>query len=278
MKKLLYVYLGLLILSAVFAPFLAPFKPLDVRLESVLQPPSSVYWMGTDHIGRDVFSRVLYGARLSLIIGIAVMGITVFIGTCYGIISALSGGVIDRVMMRIVDVLLSIPSIFYMLVLALILPKSVLSLICMIAFTSWMPLARFIRMELLSVKNALYIQASTVMGSTKIYRILHHMLPQCIPTIIVMAVSEFNHAILVEATLSFFGIGLPPNLASWGNMLMGTQSYLLSGAWWTVLFPGIVMACTVMSAMLIGNHLQGRAMGYTRKEVDMYEPTAIRNT
>lgn len=249
----------LVLLAAILAaPLLTPHHPLTVRMDSVLQAPSSIHLLGTDELGRDVFSRLLYGGRVSISVGAAAMFVSIVAGVLYGAVSGFSGGWIDRLMMRLIDALLSIPSLLLMIGLQLVFPPSLLTVILVISLTSWMPIARLIRTELLAMKKDVFIQASTVVGASPIQLLYRHMLPQCIPTIIVLAVSGISHAILAEATLSFLGIGIPPQEPSWGNMLMGAQSHLLSGAWWLAVFPAACIMYTILAINFLGDRLQDR--------------------
>lgn len=257
----------ILLAVILFAPLLAVHDPLAIQMNSVLQPPSFAYLLGTDELGRDVFSRLLYGGRVSIAVGTVAMLVSVLVGVIYGAVSGLIGGRIDRLMMRIIDALLSIPSLLLMIGLQLVFPSSLLTVILVISLTSWMPIARLIRTELISMKKDVFIQASTVVGASAFQLLRRHMLPQCIPTIIVLAVSGISHAILAEATLSFLGIGIPPQEPSWGNMLMGAQSHLLSGAWWLAIFPAGCIMYTILIVNFLGDKLQDRlAAPQFRKE------------
>ncbi|MBA9026843.1 MULTISPECIES: ABC transporter permease [Bacillaceae] len=254
----LLCYLLFLLLATILAPVLTSYDPLSIGLAKTLQPPSAAHLFGTDELGRDVLTRLLYGGRISLTVGAAAMIIAIVIGAGFGVISGFLGGVADRIMMRILDALLSIPSILLMIGIQVFIPSSLLSVVVIIGMTSWMPIARLIRTEIMSLKGETFIQASVVVGASSTQLLTRHLLPQCLPTIIVMSISGVSHAILSEATLSFLGIGIPPHEPSWGNMLMGAQSYLLSGAWWIALFPGLLITCTVLAVTFLGDVLQDR--------------------
>ncbi|MFK2825369.1 ABC transporter permease [Bacillus sp. B190/17] len=248
--------LFLLFVVTVSAPLLTPYDPLAVSLSTVLQPPSTVHLFGTDELGRDVLTRLLYGGRVSLAVGMAAMIIAVVIGAGYGAVSGFVGGSIDRIMMRMLDTLISIPSILLMIGIQVLLPHSLLTVVFIIGITSWMPIARLIRTEVLSLKGEIFVQASAVVGASSLQLLVRHLLPQCLPTITVMSISGVSHAILAEATLSFFGIGIPPHEPSWGNMLAGVQNYLLSGIWWIAVFPGLCITFTVLAVTFLGDLLQ----------------------
>ncbi len=252
------VSFGVLIMAVIFAPLLTVHDPLTVQMNSVLQPPGSIHLLGTDELGRDVLSRLLYGGRVSLAIGLVAMLVSVVVGVVYGAISGLIGGRIDRLLMRIIDALLSIPSLLLMIGLQMVFSSDSVAVILVISLTSWMPIARLIRTELIYIKKDVFIQASKIVGASPFQLLYRHMLPQCTPTIIVLAVSGISHAILAEATLSFLGIGIPPQEPSWGNMLMGAQSHLLSGAWWLALFPAGCIMYTILTVNFLGDRLQDR--------------------
>lgn len=257
----------LFVAAILFAPFLANHDPLAIQMNRVLQPPSSSHWLGTDELGRDVFSRLLYGGRVSMAIGAASMFASLTVGVLYGSLSGLAGGGIDRLMMRFLDALLSIPSLLLMIGLQLVFSPSILTVILVIGMTSWMPVARLIRTELMAIKKDVFIQASAVVGASTLQLLRRHMLPQCMPTIIVLAISGISHAILAEATLSFLGIGIPPQQPSWGNMLMGAQSHLLSGAWWLAASPALCIMYTILAINFFGEKLQSHlAAPQFRKE------------
>lgn len=256
--KFLSYYLLILLFVTLLAPILTPYDPLSVGLMKILQPPTVEHLFGTDQLGRDVLTRLLYGGRVSLAVGAAAMLIAVAFGASYGVISGFLGGITDRIMMRVLDALLSIPSILLMIGIQVFIPASFLSVVVVIGMTSWMPIARLIRTEILSLKGEVFVQASVVVGASSTQLLIRHLLPQCLPTIIVMSISGVSHSILAEATLSFFGIGIPPHEPSWGNMLMGSQSYLLSGAWWIALFPGLLITFTILAITFLGDMLQDR--------------------
>ncbi|HZG71718.1 MAG TPA: ABC transporter permease [Chondromyces sp.] len=250
--------LVVLIAAVCLAPMLTPYDSLAVQMDKVLQPPGDGHLFGTDELGRDVFTRLLYGGRVSLLVGAAAMLVSMLIGVSYGAISGLAGGVVDRVMMRIVDACLSVPSLLFMIGLQLLFSPGLLSVIFVISVTSWMSVARMIRTEILSMKRDVFIQASAVVGASSGQLLRRHLLPQCLPTISVMAISGVSHAILGEATLSFLGMGIPPHEPSWGNMLMGAQGHLLAGAWWLAVFPGLCITYTVLVVTYLGDKLQDR--------------------
>lgn len=266
-----------LLILILFASLLTAYDPLSVQMNNVLQPPSSSHWLGTDELGRDVLSRLLYGGQISMAVGAASMFMSITIGVIYGSVSGLAGGGIDRFLMRFIDALLSIPSLLLMIGLQLMFPPSLTAVILVVSLTSWMPIARLIRTELMVLKKEVFIQASKVVGASKFQLLYRHMLPQCIPTIIVLAVSGISHAILAEATLSFLGIGIPPQEPSWGNMLMGAQSHLMAGAWWLAVFPAACIMHTILAINYFGERLQERLAAPQHRKEDKNEWISFRS-
>lgn len=252
------LYLSLLFMLSLFAPFFSHHSYNEVNLTETLSSPSFLHWFGTDEVGRDIWARLLYGGRISLLVAFSAMIVSIIVGVFYGAISGYFGGWIDRVMMRILDGLLSIPSLLFMIVLQALWTPGILSVIFVIGISSWMPLARLIRAEVMALKDEMYVHSAHVVGATSIQTFFRHILPHCFPTIIVMSTNGIGHAILSEATLSFFGIGIPAHEPSWGNMLIGAQNHVLSGVWWTALFPGLFIIGTVLSFVFIGDYLEDR--------------------
>ncbi|WP_235801771.1 ABC transporter permease [Ureibacillus manganicus] len=257
----------ILIVVTFMAPIFTPYEPQTVNMSKVLHPPDFMHLFGTDELGRDVLSRLLHGGQVSLLVGATAMFVSIIIGVSYGAISGFVGGFIDRVLMRFLDACLSIPSLILMIGLQLLFSQGLITIIFVISLTSWMPVARMIRTEIMVMKNDVFIQASKVVGATPIRLLYRHLLPQCWPTITIMAISGISHAILAEATLSFLGIGIPPHEPSWGNMLMDAQSHLLSGAWWLAFFPAMCIIITILAITSSGELLQDRFEGYKFRQV-----------
>ncbi|MEK3935294.1 ABC transporter permease [Sporosarcina sp. FSL W7-1349] len=267
----------LLSIIVVSAPLLTAHDPLEIRMDQVLQPPSGDHPIGTDELGRDVWARLLYGGRISLAVGFLSMILTVFWGVLLGTISGLAGGITDRVIMRLADLLLSIPSLLLMIGFLAIMPQSLLSVILVISVTGWMMVARIVRTDIMATKQKTYVLAAMKLGAGPARSFMHHLLPQCIPSIIVLAVSSASHAILAEATLSFLGLGIPQTIPSWGNMLTGAQFHLLSGAWWLAVFPGLCIALTIFLIHALGDRLQASPRPISvRKEGTVHESTGTR--
>lgn len=259
--------LFLLALLSSAAPLLAGSDPAEVRMDQILQPPGSGHLLGTDELGRDIWSRLLHGGRVSLAVGFLAMALSISVGMILGTISGLAGGFIDRLIMRISDMLLSIPSILLMIGFQAIAPQGLLSVILIIGFTGWMLIARVIRTEIRAIRKETYVLAAQKLGAGPLRRFFSHLLPRCMPSIIVLAAGTAGHAILAEATLSFLGLGIPQTIPSWGNMLTGAQGYLMSGAWWIAVFPGLCIALTIYFINVLGDRMQAAPLRtWARKE------------
>jgi peptide/nickel transport system permease protein len=253
------IILLLIIISAVLAPLLATHDPYRINLAKELQklPPSSEHYLGTDDMGRDVWSRMLYGSRISLVVSFLTMIISVTLGAAYGAISGYYGGRIDSLMMRVVDVLLSLPTMFLLIILAAFVKPNALGIALIIGFTSWMRVARLVRGQFLSLKEQEFVEAARALGYSNARIIFRHILPNVTAPIIVNATLMVASAILVESTLSFLGLGVQPPQFSWGSMLTNAQDLiLLKEAPWTAVFPGIAIFLTVLSFNFFGDGLR----------------------
>ncbi|TYS21172.1 ABC transporter permease [Bacillus subtilis] len=251
------IILTVIILMAVFAPFIAPYSPESQSLLNKLKPPSPKNLMGTDKFGRDIFTRVLYGARVSLLVGfVSVVG-AITIGTVVGALAGYFKGIVDAVLMRAVDVVLSIPDIFLLITLVTIFQPGMDKLILIFSLTGWTTTARLVRGEFLSLRSREFVLAAKTIG-TKNYKIIFsHILPNCIGPIIVSATLKVGSVILAESTLSYLGFGIQPPIASWGNMLQDAQNFtLMIQAWWYPLFPGLFILITVLCFNFVGDGLR----------------------
>ncbi|MGG7222021.1 oligopeptide ABC transporter permease [Bacillus sp. ATD] len=251
------IILSVIILMAVFAPFIAPYSPESQSLLNKLKPPSAQNLMGTDKFGRDIFTRVLYGARVSLLVGFASVIGAITIGTVVGALAGYFKGIVDAVLMRAVDVVLSIPDIFLLITLVTIFQPGMDKLILIFSLTGWTTTARLVRGEFLSLRSREFVLAAKTIG-TKNYKIIFsHILPNCIGPIIVSATLKVGGVILAESTLSYLGFGIQPPIASWGNMLQDAQNFtLMIQAWWYPLFPGLFILMTVLCFNFVGDGLR----------------------
>ena len=264
-----------IILAAGMAPWVAPHDPFDLASLSLLDasnPPAWIeggnwsYPLGTDNQGRDVLSAILYGARLSLVVGISAVVVAVLLGVTLGLVAGWRGGVAETIIMRIADVQLSFPAILIALLIdgiaRSVLPREVQSeitlyvLIGAIALSAWVQYARTVRGSTLVERNKEYIQAARVIGVHPVKIVLGHLLPNVLGPVLVIATINLALAILTEATLSFLGVGLPPTQPSLGTLIRVGNDYLLSGDWWISIFPGIVLALLILSVNLLGDWLR----------------------
>lgn len=249
------IFIAVIILFALFAPLIAPYDPSAVDSASVLMGPSTNHIFGTDMLGRDIFSRIVYGSRISLSIGFIAVGIAVLMGIFFGSIAGYYGGVADSVIMRFVDIMLCFPTLFLILAVIAILEPSIFNIMIVIGATSWMGTARLIRAEVLTLKERDYVTASKVMGAGDAWIILKHLVPNAIGPVLVSATLGIGGAILVESALSFLGIGVQPPTPSWGNILMDGKS-TLGVAWWLTVYPGVFIFLTVLAYNLLGEALR----------------------
>lgn len=248
-------FIALLTLAALLAPWISPQDPAKQDLMGRLLPPSASHWMGTDDLGRDVFARLLWGTRISLSVGFIAVGIAVGLGTVLGLIAGFLGKWWDTVIMRLVDIMLSIPTLFLILAVLAFLGPSITNVMIIIGLTSWPGLARLVRGECLSLREREFIQAARVTGLPT-YRILFvHILPNVAAPILVSATLGVGGAILTESALSFLGLGVQPPTASWGNVLSVGRDYLHI-AWWLSIFPSVAILLTVLAFNLLGEGLR----------------------
>ena len=253
------ISLIIIILFAIFAKWIAPQNPQEVEMDLLnrLAAPSSENWMGTDEFGRDIFSRILYGAQVSLLVGFLAMTGAIIIGTVLGSIAGYFGGKIDSLIMRLVDVLISFPNIFLLILLISFFDPSVILLIVFLASLGWMSTARLVRGEFLSLREREYVLAARTLGMGTGRIIFHHILPNALGPIIVAATLSVGNLIIVESVLSFLGLGIQPPTPSWGNMLQAAQNYtIMRDAWWYPLFPGLMIFITVLSINFLGDGLR----------------------
>ena len=249
-----FIVMGLFLLS-LLAPFITPCDPTTIDAYHVLLPPSAAHWMGTDELGRDVLTRVIYGARISLKVGFVAVGIAITIGTVVGLLSGYYGGWVDAILMRFVDIMLCFPTFFLILAVIALLEPSIWYIMLIIGVTGWMGVARLVRAEVLSIKERDYITAARSIGASNIRIIFRHILPNAAAPVFVAATLGVAGAILTESALSFLGIGVQPPTPSWGNILTSGKDYL-EFAWWLSLFPGVAILITVLAYNLLGEGIR----------------------
>jgi len=252
--------LGLIIVlgvtfAAVFAPLIAPFDPNELHLDAILKAPCAEFPLGTDRLGRDVLSRLLYGGRVSLWVGFVAVGISISIGALLGLVSGYFGGLVDEIVMRFVDIMLCFPSFFLILAVVAFLEPSLFNIMVVIGLTSWMGVARLVRAETLTLREREFVSAARLAG-TSTWRIMtRHILPNAMAPVTISAILGIGGAILIESGLSFLGLGVQPPQASWGNMLMDGKS-VIEEAFWLSLFPGLAILITVLGYNLLGESLR----------------------
>jgi ABC-type dipeptide/oligopeptide/nickel transport system permease subunit len=245
----------ILILIAIFAPLIAPYDPIArVKADSSLSPGKE-YFFGTDLLGRDIFSRVIYGSRISIEVGIVAVGISVIIGLFFGALSGYFGGVSDTVIMRMADIFFAFPYILGAIVIMTVLGPGIVNIFIAIGILGWASFARIFRGSILSVKNKEYIEAARALGASNYRIITKHIFPNSMAPIIVFATMNVGVAIIVEAALSFLGLGVQPPTPSWGKMLAESLDYI-DIAPWMMLFPGLAIVITVLGFVLLGDGLR----------------------
>jgi peptide/nickel transport system permease protein len=249
------VIVVVLFVVAVLAPFISPFNPNDIDRKHILEPPCARHPLGTDDLGRDVLSRMVYGSRISLSVGFIAVGIATIIGMLLGAASGYYGGWTDRAMMRFIDIMLSIPTFFLVLAVIAFVGPSIWNIMIVIGFTSWMGVARLVRAEFLSLKEREFVLAAKALGASNMRIISRHIMVNSMAPVFVSAILGVANAILVESALSFLGIGVQPPTPSWGNMLTSGKDNI-EIAWWLSLFPGIAILITVLSYNLFGEGLR----------------------
>ena len=257
------VVLVLLVLVAIFAPLLAPYPPTKTSLPNRLLPPffidggSTAHLLGTDLVGRDVLSRVFYGARVSLSVSLIVIFITSSIGTILGIVAGYLGGRPDTVLMRVTDVSLAIPQILIALLLAVVLGPSFKTVVLAISILGWAPYARIIRGEVLKLREADFIAQARIIGSSPMRIMVRHIFPNVVNPLIVIATMSVGLVILMESALSYLGAGIPPTTPSWGLMVSDGRN-LIDRAWWISFFPGLAIGLVVLSGNFLGDWIRDK--------------------
>lgn len=260
------VLLVILLLLAVFAPWIAPQNPYDIAsldiMESKLPPGTAsangamVYWLGTDGQARDIFSAILYGMRISLIVGVVSVTVAFVIGAAAGLVAAYFGGRIDALLMRIVDIQLSFPSILVALILLAVLGKGVDKVIYALIAVQWAYFARATRGAAIVERNREYVEAARCQALSWPRILWRHIFPNCLPPLMVIVTIDLAHAISLEAVLSFLGVGVPVTEPSLGMLISNGFQYMMSGMYWISFFPGIALALLIIAINLVGDHLR----------------------
>ncbi len=249
------LYIFLLLFTALFAAQLSPHDPLKVYSAHALEAPSVTFPLGTDNLGRDILSRIIYGTRVSLRVGLMAVSIAAVIGSTMGMLAGYLGGWIDQIVMRIVDIMLAIPGILLALIIIATLGPSMNNLILAVGISSVPTYARLVRGTVLSAREREYVEAARALGSGSLRIMLKHILPNIVAPIVVLGSLGVGVAILSTAGLSFIGLGVRPPTPEWGGMLADARTYLRD-AWWMFTFPGLAISSTVLSANLLGDALR----------------------
>jgi len=249
------LFIVLLILTGVLAPVLAPYDPIEISPDRRLAPPNSANWLGTDEVGRDILSRVIHGARISLEIGVTIVFFAAVIGLVIGLISGFFGGVLDQTLMRFTDMFMSFPTLILAIAMTAALGPSLFNAVLAMIIVWWPIYARLIRGEVLAVKEKEYIRAIRALGARPFKIIFFHVLPNTIDVVVIRASIDFGNAVMFCAALSFIGLGAQPPQPEWGAMVTTGRDYLRD-AWWLVTFPGLAIFLTVMGFNLFGDSLR----------------------
>lgn len=249
------VVIVIIIISAIFASYIAPYAYDEMDLPQMLKSPSAENLFGTDEFGRDLFSRMVHGSRVSLAVGFGAIGVAMIIGTTLGALAGYYGGIIDAIISGITDIAWSFPVFLLAIALVAALGPNLPNVILAIALVSWAAYARLVRGQFLSLKGQEFIEAARVLGMSDMRIILRHMLPNAIAPIIVLTTMEIPKAIIVEASLSFLGLGAQPPTPSWGSIISDGRSYILEAPWISF-FPGLIMAVLVLGFNLFGDSLR----------------------
>ncbi|HYC53937.1 MAG TPA: ABC transporter permease [Candidatus Binatia bacterium] len=249
------IVVAVLFFVALLAPWLAPYDPHHIDARHVLDAPSRVHWLGTDSLGRDLLSRMLFGARVSLLVGFVSVGISTAIGVTLGAVAGYFRGAIDAVIMRFVDVMLCFPTFFLILAVIAYLDASIWNIMLVIGLTSWMGVCRLVRAEVMSLRERDFMTAAQALGMGPSRVILRHALPNALAPVFVSAILGVAGAILLESGLSFLGIGVQPPDPSWGNILTEGKD-TIGVAWWLSVCPGLAILVTVLGYNLLGEGLR----------------------
>lgn len=245
----------LLIIISLFASFIAPYDPTAIDVRHTLSPPSKEHPLGTDELGRDLLSRIIWGSRVSLKVGFIAVGIAITAGIIIGAIAGFYGGLVDTILMRFVDIMLAFPTFFLILAVISILEQSIFTIMVVIGLTNWMDVARLVRAEFLSLKEKDFVSAARAVGASDKRLIFRHILPNALSPVFVAATFGVAGAILIESGLSFLGLGVQPPEPSWGNILTAGKDNI-EVAWWLSLYPGLAILITVLSYNLVGEGLR----------------------
>lgn len=247
--------LAAIVMGSVFAPMLAPYPPTEMNTPNRWAPPSAQHWLGTDFFGRDILSRILYGGRVSLLIGLATITINSAVGLPLGLLAGYFGGRVDAVIMRLADLLIVFPTLLFAMALMAVRGVGMTELIIALTFKGWTPIARLVRAEVLTVRQREFVYAAEAIGATPARIVRKHILPNSLSAFVVYATLGITTPILAEAALSFLGLGVAPPAISWGQMISQERNFIQM-AWWPVTFPGLAIVVTVLGFNLVGDAIR----------------------
>ena len=250
------IIIVLVVLMSVFADVISPYHPLDTNPIMAREPPDREHWMGYDEVGRDVLSRVIFGSRISLIVGITSVVFGTVLGSMWGLASGYLGGKFDLITQRAVEVWMSFPSLVLALSLLVVLGAGLHTVIIAVAFTRVPYGVRVIRSVSIAVKEFMYVDAARSIGASEMRVMLRHVLPNCVAPFLIIMTAHIGTAIIVEASLGFLGIGIPPPTASWGNMLGSAVGQAINPHWWRIVYPGVAIVITVLSFNIFGDAIR----------------------
>lgn len=257
------VIVGLAVLSAVIGPWLVPFDPSAQDLSMRLDGPSVLHWFGLDELGRDIFSRLVFGARVSLLVGLVVVSISAAVGTVLGSIAGYYGGLVDEAISRVIDILLAFPGLLLAIAVVAILGPSLIHVVFALSLIGWVGYARLVRGQVLRTRELTYVEAAAALGASTPRILIRHVVPAALPALTVQVTLGLGGAILSEAALSFLGLGVQPPTPSWGTMLNYGRAHLLDAPHLTV-FPGLAIAVLVLGFSFLGDGLRDSLAGDTR--------------
>jgi peptide/nickel transport system permease protein len=258
-----FIIFGFLVTGAIFAPLIAPHSPTQASLRDRTKPPMWAeggtvdHILGTDHQGRDILSRVIYGARISLVIAVVAISLSLVAGTALGLVSGYYGGFVDEAIMRFVDLIRSVPFLLIALVFVVVFGQSFALLLLLLSVTAWTGYARQVRAEALQLREREYVQSAKIAGASSVRIIYRHILPGVVSTITVISTLQVGSLILAEASLSFLGAGVPPPTPAWGSMVADGRNYLQRASWISM-FPGIAILLTVLAFNFLGDWIRDR--------------------
>jgi peptide/nickel transport system permease protein len=245
----------IMVLVAIFANWISPYDPLSTNVMARLQSPSSTHWLGTDELGRDILSRIIYGARISALVGIFATLAGATLGATIGVTSGYIGGKFDMIVQRLLDVLMSFPSLVLSITLMSVMGAGVINVIIAIAIPFTAPANRVVRSVAVSVKQLTFVEAAQSVGASRARIIIRHVLPNCLASFLIMITSQLGAAILIEASLSFLGLGVPPPAPSWGRSLNEAMQYMYRAPWLSI-FPGLAISLVVFGINMFGDALR----------------------